>query len=141
MNPNCCPTEPADLRNESAHLKKARYFFPAVRREDRGQAQQAMYVKCRNWRAAGECLETVFAEEGGNSTMDPKKAAEMSKLVRQAGKLFAGSHSGVADVNDAGALVPWFGFQNPIHVPADAAHADNETTRPVPLSHVRNLQV
>ena len=48
----------------------------------------AMYVKCKDWRLAAECLETVFVEEGGNSGVDPKRAAEMSKLVRQAGKLF-----------------------------------------------------
>ncbi len=48
----------------------------------------AMYVKCKDWRLAAECLETVFVEEGGNAGLDPKRAADMSKLVRQAGKLF-----------------------------------------------------
>jgi tetratricopeptide (TPR) repeat protein len=48
----------------------------------------ANFVQCRQWRAAAECLESVFVEEGGRSTMDPKKSAEMAKLVRQAGKLF-----------------------------------------------------
>ena len=48
----------------------------------------AMYVKCRQWISAAECLEKLFSEEGGNSMMDPKKAADMAKLVRQAGKLF-----------------------------------------------------
>ncbi len=48
----------------------------------------AMYVKCRAWLSAAECLEKLFSEEGGKSMMDPKKSAEMSKLVRQAGKLF-----------------------------------------------------
>jgi tetratricopeptide (TPR) repeat protein len=48
----------------------------------------AMYVKCKDWRSAAECLERVFTDEGGTSGLDPKKAADMSKLVRQAGKLF-----------------------------------------------------
>jgi eukaryotic-like serine/threonine-protein kinase len=48
----------------------------------------ANFVKCKAWRDAAECLETVFREEGGRSLMDPKKTAEMAKLVRQAGKLF-----------------------------------------------------
>ncbi|MFK7898309.1 MAG: protein kinase [Myxococcota bacterium] len=48
----------------------------------------AMYVKCRSWLAAAECLEQLFSEEGGKAMMDPKKSTEMSKLVRQAGKLF-----------------------------------------------------
>jgi len=48
----------------------------------------AMYVQCHAWRSAAECLETVFVDEGGTSGLDPKKAADMSKLVRQAGRLF-----------------------------------------------------
>ncbi len=48
----------------------------------------AMYVKCKEWRLAAECLETVFVDEGSSAGLDPKKAADMSKLVRQAGKLF-----------------------------------------------------
>jgi tetratricopeptide (TPR) repeat protein len=48
----------------------------------------AMYVKCRAWRSAAECLESVFVNEGGHSGLDPKKAADMDKLVRQAGRLF-----------------------------------------------------
>ena len=48
----------------------------------------ANYVKCHDWQLAADCLESVIVEEGGKSLMDPKKAAEMSKLVRQAGKLF-----------------------------------------------------
>jgi tetratricopeptide (TPR) repeat protein len=48
----------------------------------------ANYVKCRDWRLAADCLEAVLVEEGGKASMDPKKAAEMAKLVRQAGKLF-----------------------------------------------------
>jgi tetratricopeptide (TPR) repeat protein len=47
-----------------------------------------MFVKCRDWEIAADCLSKVFVEDGGNTTMDPKKAADMSKLVRQAGKLY-----------------------------------------------------
>ncbi len=82
----------ADLKSVAAEMfEKAENFRQAAdcyRETDFMRHAAAMYVKCRNWRTAGECLETVFAEEGGNSTMDPKKSAEMSKLVRQAGKLF-----------------------------------------------------
>jgi len=82
----------ADLKSVAAEMfEKAENFRQAAdcyRETDFMRHAAAMYVKCRNWRAAGECLETVFAEEGGNSTMDPKKSAEMSKLVWQAGKLF-----------------------------------------------------
>lgn len=48
----------------------------------------ANYVKCQDWAQAAECLQAVLVEEGGRSLMDPKKAAEMAKLVRQAGRLF-----------------------------------------------------
>ena len=48
----------------------------------------AMFVKCKDWQLAANCLESVFVDEGGNANLDPKKAADMSKLVRQAGKLF-----------------------------------------------------
>ena len=48
----------------------------------------AMFVKCKDWRLAAEHLETVFVEEGGNAGLDPKKSADMAKLVRQAGKLY-----------------------------------------------------
>jgi len=48
----------------------------------------AMYVKCKDWQLAAEALEAVFIDEGAKSMMEPKKAAEMAKLVRQAGKLF-----------------------------------------------------
>lgn len=48
----------------------------------------AMYVKCKDWQLAAEALEAVFVDEGAKSMMEPKKAAEMAKLVRQAGKLF-----------------------------------------------------
>ncbi len=48
----------------------------------------AMYVKCKDWQLAAESLEAVFVDEGAKSMMDPKKSAEMAKLVRQAGKLF-----------------------------------------------------
>jgi tetratricopeptide (TPR) repeat protein len=48
----------------------------------------AMFVKCHEWQLAAQCLETVFSEESGSAGLDPKKAADMAKLVRQAGKLF-----------------------------------------------------
>jgi tetratricopeptide (TPR) repeat protein/predicted Ser/Thr protein kinase len=48
----------------------------------------ANYVKCKAWRSAAECLEIVFREEGTKVATDPKKLADMAKLVRQAGKLF-----------------------------------------------------
>ncbi|HKK53568.1 MAG TPA: protein kinase [Myxococcota bacterium] len=48
----------------------------------------ANYVKCQDWKLAGDCLAAVVADEGGKALMDPKKAAELSKLVRQAGRLF-----------------------------------------------------
>ncbi len=48
----------------------------------------ANYVKCQDWGLAAECLQAVLVEEGGRSLMDPQKAAEMAKLVRQAGRLF-----------------------------------------------------
>lgn len=82
----------ADLKSVAAEMfEKAENYREAARcyREtDFMRHAAAMYVKCRNWREAAECLEVVFVEEGGKSTMDPKKAADMSKLVRQAGKLF-----------------------------------------------------
>lgn len=48
----------------------------------------AMYVKCKEWMPAATALEQVFVDEGGNAGLDPKKAADMEKLVRQAGKLY-----------------------------------------------------
>jgi len=46
------------------------------------------YVKCKSWGHAAACLEEVFKEENmkGGQT-DPKKQAELNKLVRQAAKL------------------------------------------------------
>jgi tetratricopeptide (TPR) repeat protein len=48
----------------------------------------AMYVKCKDWRLAAENLERVFRDERGSADLDPKKSADMAKLVRQAGKLY-----------------------------------------------------
>ncbi len=48
----------------------------------------AMYVKCKDWMSAATALEQVFVDEGGNAGLDPKKAVDMEKLVRQAGKLY-----------------------------------------------------
>ena len=82
----------ADLKSIAAEMfEKAENFREAAdcyRETDFMRHAAAMYVKCRSWRSAADCLETVFVEEGGGSMMDPKKSAEMSKLVRQAGKLF-----------------------------------------------------
>jgi len=50
------------------------------------------YVKCGVWSKAAECLEQVFTEEslktGAGGGADPKKIADLNKLVRQAGKLY-----------------------------------------------------
>jgi tetratricopeptide (TPR) repeat protein len=48
------------------------------------------YVKCKAWRPAAECLEEVCKGEAlkVRGTADPKKHAELKKLVRQAGKLY-----------------------------------------------------
>jgi len=82
----------ADLKSVAAEMfEKAEKFREAAdcyRETDFMRHAAAMYVKCKNWRAAADCLETVFTDEGGKSMMDPKKTAEMIKLVRQAGKLF-----------------------------------------------------
>ncbi len=82
----------ADLKSIAAEMfEKAENFREAAncyRDTDFMRHAAAMFVKCRNWLSAAECLKTVFVEEGGQQMMDPKKAAEMSKLVRQAGKLF-----------------------------------------------------
>ncbi len=82
----------ADLKSVAAEMfEKAENFREAAacyRETDFMRHAAAMFVKCKNWRSAADCLETVFVDEGGKSLMDPKKSAEMSKLVRQAGKLF-----------------------------------------------------
>lgn len=82
----------ADLKSVAAEMfEKAENFREAAKcyhETDLMRHAAAMFVKCRDWEIAAECLSKVFAEEGGNSMMDPKRSAEMSKLVRQAGKLF-----------------------------------------------------
>jgi tetratricopeptide (TPR) repeat protein len=82
----------ADLKSVAAEMfEKAGRFREAAncyRETEFMRHAAAMYVKCKNWRSAADCLEAVFVDEGGKSAMDPKKAAEMAKLVRQAGKLF-----------------------------------------------------
>lgn len=82
----------ADLKSVAAEMfEKAELYRQAAdcyRETDFMRHAAAMFVKCKNWRAAADCLETVFVDEGGKTTMDPKKSAEMSKLIRQAGKLF-----------------------------------------------------
>jgi tetratricopeptide (TPR) repeat protein len=82
----------ADLKSVAAEMfEKAGSYREAAdcyRETDFMRHAAAMYVKCKQWRSAADCLETVFVDEGGKTMMDPKKAAEMSKLVRQAGKLF-----------------------------------------------------
>jgi len=82
----------ADLKSVAAEMfEKAENYREAAecyRETDFMRHAAAMYVKCKQWRPAADCLEAVFVDEGGKSMMDPKKSAEMSKLVRQAGKLF-----------------------------------------------------
>ena len=47
------------------------------------------YVRCSQWKQAAECLDQVFREESlKGGAQDPAKVAEMTKLVRQAAKLF-----------------------------------------------------
>jgi len=81
-----------DLKSVAAEMfEKAENYREAAdcyRETDLMRHAAAMYVKCRKWRFAADCLEIVFVDEGGKSMMDPKKSAEMSKLVRQAGRLF-----------------------------------------------------
>ncbi|HPG27239.1 MAG TPA: protein kinase, partial [Myxococcota bacterium] len=82
----------ADHKSVAAEMfEKAEMYREAARcyRETEFMRHAAaMFVKCKQWLPAAECLERVFVEEGGKATMDPKKAAELAKLVRQAGKLF-----------------------------------------------------
>jgi len=82
----------ADLKGAAAEMfEKAGNFRQAAecfRETEFMRHAAANFVQCKQWQAAAECLERVFVEEGGRSTMDPKKSAEMAKLVRQAGKLF-----------------------------------------------------
>jgi len=75
----------AEMFEKGGDFREAAHCY---RETDFMRHAAAMYVKCKDWRLAAECLETVFIEEGGNAGLDPKKAADMSKLVRQAGKLF-----------------------------------------------------
>jgi len=47
------------------------------------------YVKCRRWKDAAACLEEVYRDEvskGGQT--DPRRLAELEKLVRQTGTLY-----------------------------------------------------
>ncbi len=82
----------ADLKSIAAEMfEKAGKFREAARcyRESEFMRHAAaMYVKCKDWQLAAEALEAVFVDEGAKSLVDPKKASEMAKLVRQAGKLF-----------------------------------------------------
>ncbi len=71
--------EKAEDYREAAHCYRETDFL---------RHAAAMYVKCKDWALAAQCLESVFAEEGGGAALDPKRAADMAKLVRQAGKLF-----------------------------------------------------
>ena len=82
----------AGLKSVAAEMfEKAGKFREAARAYRESEFMRhaaAMYVKCKDWQLAAESLEAVFVDEGARSMMDPKKAAEMAKLVRQAGKLF-----------------------------------------------------
>ena len=75
----------AEMFEKAGNYREAAHCY---RETDFMRHAAAMYVKCHDWLLAAQCLETVFIDEGGKATMDPKRAAEMSKLVRQAGKLF-----------------------------------------------------
>jgi eukaryotic-like serine/threonine-protein kinase len=47
------------------------------------------YVGCKAWLKAAECLQEVFRDENTKVAQnDPRKQAELGKLVRQGGKLF-----------------------------------------------------
>lgn len=82
----------AGLKSVAAEMfEKAGKFREAARAYRESEFMRhaaAMYVKCKDWQLAAEALEAVFVDEGSKSMMDPKKSAEMAKLVRQAGKLF-----------------------------------------------------
>ena len=82
----------AELKSIAAEMfEKAGKFREAARcyRESEFMRHAAaMYVKCKDWQLAAEALEAVFVDEGSKALTDPKKASEMAKLVRQAGKLF-----------------------------------------------------
>lgn len=82
----------AGLKSVAAEMfEKAGKFREAARAYRETEFMRhaaAMFVKCKDWQLAAESLEAVFVDEGARSMMDPKKAAEMAKLVRQAGKLF-----------------------------------------------------
>ena len=47
------------------------------------------FVRCSRWRAAAECLDRVFRDEGlKTGPQDPARHAELARLARQAAKLF-----------------------------------------------------
>lgn len=75
----------AEMFEKAGNYREAAHCY---RETDFQRHAAAMYVKCKDWQLAAQCLETVFVEEGGSASLDPKKAADMAKLVRQAGKLF-----------------------------------------------------
>src|SRR5690606_1441678 len=82
----------ADLKSVAAEmLEKAGKWREAARcyrESDFLRHAAAMYVKSKDWQLAAEALEAVFVDEGPKAMKDPRKAGEMAKLVRQAGKLF-----------------------------------------------------
>lgn len=75
----------AEMFEKAENFREAAHCY---RETDFQRHAAAMYVKCKDWLPAAQCLETVFVEEGGSAGLDPKKAADMEKLVRQAGKLY-----------------------------------------------------
>jgi len=75
----------AEMFEKAGDYRKAAHCY---RETDFLRHAAAMYVKCKDWQLAADCLESVFVDEGGGASLDPKKAADMEKLVRQAGKLF-----------------------------------------------------
>ena len=74
-----------EMFEKAGNFKQAALCY---RESDLMRHAAAMFVKCQQWQLAGECLEQVFSDEGASAGLDPKKAVDMEKLVRQAGKLF-----------------------------------------------------
>jgi len=76
----------AEMFEKAADFAKAGELYREV--EFLRHAAQC-FVKCSRWKDAARCLDEVFREESlKGGAQDPAKHAEMTKLVRQAGKLF-----------------------------------------------------
>lgn len=76
----------AEMFEKAEDFKRAGDCYREV--EFLRHAAQA-YVKCKMWMEAAECLEEVYKDECTKSgAADPKRQAELKKMVRQSGKLF-----------------------------------------------------